>query len=255
MWGTCGIQLLCLCSSLGLFVISSTSDLESVTSLSSPSSSQERRLKEERRKVRKVAALTGKAFKIRKKIIKAWMWSQPIVRERALRSMAHFVPEGLVLEFSVLLWVLRMDEIWVGISEQFQLRRLDLVKRWGRQAKGAHVDPFWLGCHSPVAFKQLVEELVAWMMHQAEYAFDPVMIKKIAIVLVVKGCTHHRLLGVVSDHSVPTWFHNEIHREAVKLLILAAKVRQDCAAQAQFMLRREVESLQFRSLLVVRARF
>ena len=215
------------------------------TSISStPSSSQERGRKEERKKkAREEADLTKKASKIRKKIINAWMWSQPAIRENALRSMARFVPIGKVLEVSGLLWVFRMDEIWVGVPDPYQLRRQDLVKRWSRQTKGAHADLAWLGGHSPVVFKQFVEDLVAWMVHQAEYALDPVAMKKIAIVLVVKGCTHHRLLRGIGEQMVAAWFHKGIHREAVKPLILAAKVRQDCAAQAHPRLRREVGSL------------
>ena len=92
--------------------VSSPSDLEFVTSIFSiSSSSQERRRKGERKKAREEAAFTKKVFKIRKKIINVWMWSQPTVRENVLRSMARFVFTTKVLEDSGRLWVLRMDEI------------------------------------------------------------------------------------------------------------------------------------------------
>ena len=230
--------------------MSSPSGVESVTSISStPSSSQERRRKDERRKVREEASLTKKGFKIRKETINAWMWSQPAARENAVRSVARFTPTARVLEVSGLLWVLRMDEIWAGVPDQYHIRRKEVVKNWSRFSKGAHADPAWLGGHPPVVFKQLVEDLEAWLMHQAEFILDPVVVKKVAIIPVMKGCTHHRLLGGIGAHTVAAWFHKDFHREAVKPFILAAKVRQDCGVQGQFRLRREVESLRPRSFI------
>ena len=84
---------------MGVDQMSSPFDLESVTSSSSTSSSShERRRRREREKARGEAVSIKKAFKSRKKIINAWIWSQPEIRENALRSIACFVPTARVLE-------------------------------------------------------------------------------------------------------------------------------------------------------------
>ena len=178
-------------------------------------------------RIRNTLVLMKRSFALRKRIIEAWLWVDGRQPEMVLRALGSLQFVESVITRSGLLWLLQQDDPWILVSDTYKDRRLMLLQSWVRIVKSEGRAPTLMGGCRPIPFHTLVMKLDTWIMEQSESGCDAVMVRKLAMTLVTKGCIGSRFLGRLSDERLVKWFPESLHRAALGPLVLAARVRAE----------------------------
>ena len=73
-----------------------------------------------------------------------------------------------------------------------------------------YTSPILIGGSTPVVFRSLVMGLETWLMEQADFELDDVMVGTMAMALATKSFTRPKMLGGLSGIDLVKWFPKEL---------------------------------------------